>query len=196
VIAGSNDFYCKLNKIFEAAKRNAPSIIFIDDADVIFEGENKDGMYRYLLTMLDGLESASAARICVMLTAMNVSSLPAALVRSGRIELWLETRLPDVEARQMILNERIAHLPAPLNSADTASLARLSGRLTGADLKAVVEDAKLLYAHDWLLGNRARPVEEYFLEAIATIRSNRRKYARRKPEVTEGPQVGFCASEG
>ena len=57
--------------LFEAAKRNAPSIIFIDDADVIFEGDYKAGIYRYLLTMLDGLESASAARICVMMTAMK-----------------------------------------------------------------------------------------------------------------------------
>jgi ATP-dependent 26S proteasome regulatory subunit len=64
--------------------------------------------------MLDGLESVSAERICVMMTAMEVSSLPAALVRSGRIELWLETRLPDEAARRTIFSERVAALPAPL----------------------------------------------------------------------------------
>ncbi len=195
VIAGSTDFYCKVHKIFEAAKRNAPSIIFIDDADVIFEGENKHGLYRYLLTMLDGLEGASAERICVMMTAMNVASLPAALVRSGRIELWLETRLPDEAARRVIFRERLAKLPEPLNSADAATLARASGRLTGADLKSVVEDAKLLYAHECVSGNCRRRVEEYFLEAIATIRANRRNYARRKPESPGAVKVGFCAEE-
>jgi SpoVK/Ycf46/Vps4 family AAA+-type ATPase len=192
VIAGSREFYCKIEKVFEAAKRNAPSIIFIDDADVIFEGENKDGLYRYLLTMLDGLEAASAERVCVMMTAMNVSSLPAALVRSGRIELWLETRLPDEAARGTILSEKIAGLPAPLHLADTTKLARATGRLTGADLKSVIEDAKLLYAYEWANGGAARPVEEYFLEAIATIRSNRRKYARKRAvEKSEEVTVGF-----
>ena len=196
VIAGSRDFYCQLNKVFEAAKRNSPSIIFIDDADVIFEGENKDGLYRYLLTMLDGLESASSERVCVMMTAMEVSSLPAALVRSGRIELWLETRLPDERARHTILSEKIAALPVPLNSADTLRLARGSNRLTGADLKAAIEDAKLLYAHDWARGAGTRPVEEYFLEAIATIRTNRRNYARRKrAEQPEAVKVGFCLED-
>lgn len=194
VIAGSRDFYCKIEKIFDSAKRNAPSIIFIDDADVIFEGENKDGLYRYLLTMLDGLEGASAERVCVMMTAMNVSSLPAALVRSGRIELWLETRLPDAKARRTIFSEKLAHLPTPLNSADAEILARSSAGLTGADLKSAVEDAKLLYAHEWAQASATRRVDEYFLEAITTIQKNRRNYARRKPaDRLEVTRVGFCA---
>src|SRR5207248_6172716 len=102
LVSGTGDFYCKIQEIFEAAKQNAPSVVFIDDTDVLFEGDEDKGFYRYLLTMLDGLESASAARVCVIMTAMNVSSLPPALVRSGRIELWLETKLPDVEARAAI----------------------------------------------------------------------------------------------
>ena len=69
--------------------QNAPAIIFIDDSDVIFETGQETGLYRYLLTMLDGLESASAGRVCLMMTAMDVGNLPPALVRSGRIELWL-----------------------------------------------------------------------------------------------------------
>ena len=191
LIAGTTNFYCEINKIFEAAKRNAPSIIFIDDADVLFEGDNKAGIYRYLLTMLDGLESVSTERICVMMTAMEVSSLPAALVRSGRIELWLETRLPDEAARRNILCERVAVLPLPLGAVDTDALARASRGLTGADLKAAVEDAKLLYAYEWTHGKDTRPVEDYFLEAIAAIRTNRRNYARRKPAETE-PRPRRC----
>jgi len=196
LIAGTNNFYCEIKKIFRAAKRNAPSIIFIDDADVLFEGENKAGIYRYLLTMLDGLESVSAERICVMLTAMEVSSLPAALVRSGRIELWLETRLPDEAARRNIFAEKVAVLPLPLASVDTDTLARASRGLTGADLKAAVEDAKLLYAYEWKQGKGVQPVEDYFLDAIATIRVNRRNYARRKPaELPGAVKPGFYSED-
>jgi len=114
VIAGSGDFYGKVEEVFEAAKMNAPSVIFIDDADVILQGDKEPGFYRYLLTMLDGLESASAERVCVIMTVMDVSSLPQAILRSGRVELWLETRLPDAEARAAIVREKLLLLPPPI----------------------------------------------------------------------------------
>ncbi len=82
-ISGTRDFYQMIHRVFHEAKENAPSIIFIDDCDVIFEGGQEFGLYRYLLTMLDGLEGKSSTRVCVMLTAMDVGSLPPALVRSG-----------------------------------------------------------------------------------------------------------------
>jgi ATP-dependent 26S proteasome regulatory subunit len=86
-IVGTDNFYARIHRVFEAAKDNSPSVIFIDDADAIFEDGEERGLYRYLLTMLDGLESEGTARVCVMMTAMNLSHLPPALVRSGRVEL-------------------------------------------------------------------------------------------------------------
>ena len=195
VIAGSCDFHDAVSEIFEAAKKNAPAVIFIDDCDVIFE-DNSKGFYRYLLTMLDGLESASAERVCVMITAMAAASLPAALLRSGRIELWLETRLPDEPARREILRTRLAHLPEPLASVDVAMLAAAGANLTGADLKAVVEDGKLAYAHERLSGGSTRAMESYFLDAIEELRENRRRYRRAKPSnLTEPVQLGFRCLE-
>jgi SpoVK/Ycf46/Vps4 family AAA+-type ATPase len=186
VIAGSHDFYSRVREIFDAARRNAPAVVFIDDADVIFEGREDRGLYRYLLTILDGLESTSAERVCVMMTAMNVSSLPHALVRSGRVELWLETRLPGVEARISILEAKFAGLPEEVASANIGKLAAASRGLTPADLNTVVKDGKLLLAHDLSTARPLRPVEDYFLEAIETVRANQVSYAGRKP-------LGFSA---
>jgi hypothetical protein len=101
-ITGTRDFYEKIRNVIEAAKQNSPSIIFIDDSDVIFETGKEQGLYRYLLTLLDGIESDSSGQVCVMMTAMDVGGLPPALIRSGRIELWLETRLPDAMARAQV----------------------------------------------------------------------------------------------
>jgi AAA+ superfamily predicted ATPase len=194
IIAGTYNFYDRVQKIFEAAKRNAPSVVFIDDGDLIFENSEGKGFYRYLLTMLDGLESASAERVCVIITAMEAHSLPAAILRSGRIELWLETRLPDASARAAILAERFAKAPPPLAAADIGAIAEASHGLTGADLRAVVEDGKLLFAHGKVTGEAPRPVEEYFLEAIATVRANRRNYTRRRSaQFMEGREYGFNA---
>jgi transitional endoplasmic reticulum ATPase len=190
VVAGLGNFYVKVEKIFEAAKRNAPSIVFIDDADVIFEN-GEHGFYRYLLTMMDGLESASAQRVCVMITAMDVSVLPPAMLRSGRIELWLETGLPDDQAREAILSERLLDLPLPISAVDIAAVAKASRGLTGADLKAVVEDAKLLFAYDQANGTAELSTVEYFFKAIEKLRTNHRTYGKRKSTTFGGTQFGF-----
>ena len=122
-ISGTDHFYGRVHHVFEEAKRNAPSIIFIDDSDVIFESGEELGLYRYLLTMLDGLESETAGRVCVMMTAMDVSNLPPALVRSGRVELWLQTRLPDSEARANLMRKHLAGLP-PIGVVDLRAWSR------------------------------------------------------------------------
>lgn len=193
MIAGSDDFYKEIDRVFRAAQNNAPAVVFIDDADVIFGGgKEQAGLYRYLLTKLDGIESASAGRICVMMTAMEPSDLPAAILRSGRVELWLETRLPDTAARAEVLRDKLASLPKPLCDVDIDRLAAATKRFTGADLKSVVEDGKLQFAYAQTAGKETRTVEEYFLEAIAKIRQNRKKYQRRKPaQLLEPPVFGF-----
>ncbi len=194
-MAGTRDFYREVDRVFEAAKRNAPAIVFIDDADVIFEDEENRGFYRYLPTILDGLESASTERVCVMMTAMHPGSLPAAMLRSGRVELWLETALPDTEARSAILRDRLAQVPAPIGAADIGRLASASRGLTGADLRSVVDDAKLLFASDRVQGKAPAAAENYFLQAIETVRSNRRKYCTsRPPKLTEPGGFGFGVS--
>jgi ATP-dependent 26S proteasome regulatory subunit len=176
-ISGTMQFYQGIHHVFEAAKQNAPAVIFIDDSDVIFENGQEAGLYRYLLTMLDGLESRSAGRICVMMTAMNVASLPPALVRSGRIELWLETRLPDALGRLEILRAGKTGLPAALSEVDVDSLVTTTEGMTGADLKRLLEDGKLLFAHDRAREKPMRPATEYFLAAARTVRENKDRYA-------------------
>jgi SpoVK/Ycf46/Vps4 family AAA+-type ATPase len=176
-ISGTRDFYNMIHQVFQAAKDNAPSVIFIDDSDVIFESGQEHGLYRYLLTMLDGLESESAGRVCVMMTAMDVGNLPPALVRSGRIELWLEMRLPDDSARAAILAQSLASAPKPLCEANVEPIVQATERFTGADLKRTLEDGKALYAFDRVAGKDIKPVTDYYIAAAQTVRSNKDKYA-------------------
>ncbi|HEX8851050.1 MAG TPA: ATP-binding protein [Gemmatimonadaceae bacterium] len=177
VVAGTPMFFQRVHEVVEAAKQNAPAVIFIDDSDVIFEGGGDAGFYRYLLTMLDGLESESVGRVCVMMTAMDVGSMPPALVRSGRVELWLEMRLPDEAARAAILADRTAALPRAMGKVDVAALAAETEGLSGADLKRLVEDAKLLFAYDVARGVTSGDPMEYLARATAAVRENRQRYA-------------------
>ncbi len=175
-ISGSSNFYHHVHWIFRTAMQNAPAVIFIDDSDVIFESGEELGLYRYLLTMLDGLESESAGRVCVMMTAMDVGNLPPALVRSGRIELWLQTRLPGAEARAEILRGHLAGLPPSVGDADVGRVAGATEGCTGADLKRLAEDAKNLLAYDRVRALPERPLTEYLLTAAETVRANKQRY--------------------
>jgi ATP-dependent 26S proteasome regulatory subunit len=175
-IAGAHDFYGRVHQVFQAAKANAPAVIFIDDADAIFQNNEEQGLYRYLLTMLDGLESEGRTRVCVMMTAMDLGDLPPALVRSGRVEVWLGMRLPDHAARVQILQALMTALPPELAGVDLNALAAATDGLTGADLKRSVEDAKALYAYA-VAHDAPKPVPmKYFTEAIETIRANKELY--------------------
>jgi AAA+ superfamily predicted ATPase len=192
-ISGSQQFYQRIHQVFEGAKQNAPAVIFIDDSDVIFENGKEHGLYRYLLTALDGLESESAGRVCVMMTAMDVGALPPALVRSGRVELWLETRLPDRTARLQILQDLMREVPPPFSEADLDKLADETEELTGADVRRVIEDGKVLFAFARAKKHAPTPITDYFVRAVATVRQNKKRYAdaeariRSRPHVPENP---------
>lgn len=176
-ISGTGDFYSKIEYIFAAAKQNAPAIVFIDDTDVIFEEGGETGLYRYLLTLLDGLESETAGRVCVMMTAMNIHNLPPALVRSGRIELWLEMRLPNEVARTEILQSYLGQIALVLQDADIPQLAAATDGFTGADLKRLIEEGKTLYAYDFVQAQTLKSPTEYFLAAIEGVLTNKQRYA-------------------
>jgi ATP-dependent 26S proteasome regulatory subunit len=112
-----------------------------------------------------------------MLTAKEVGHQPPPLLRSGRVELWLEMRLPDEAARAAILGAHLAGLPAVLGAVDVSRLAAGTAGFTGADLKRLAEDGKLLLARDKARRQPLRPPTDYFLEAIATVSANKRRYA-------------------
>ncbi len=186
-IAGTDQFYWRIRNVFEEARRNAPAIIFIDDCDAIFQSGQELGLYRFLLTMLDGLESESLGRVCVMFTAMNIAGLPPALVRSGRIELWLETALPDAVARQTILERHLAGLRGDIGDADIRQLVEATAGFTGADLGPVINDGKNLMAYDKAQQRACGAPTEYFLTAARAIRGNKDRYvqARHEPQRCE-----------
>jgi transitional endoplasmic reticulum ATPase len=196
-IAGTQGFYERINQVFEAAKDNAPSVIFIDDADAIFEDGEEQGLYRYLLTMIDGLESESAGRVCVMMTAMDVGRLPPALVRSGRVEVWLEMKLPDAEARAQILSDHLKNLPEELRQPDAPQLIAATEGFTGADLKRLVEDGKAIYVYDKAKGAELKPTTDYFMRAVEVVKENKRHYETAQAQALmqpKSPMAGFMSS--
>jgi transitional endoplasmic reticulum ATPase len=162
-------FFSRVTAVVREAKANAPCVLFVDDADVLFGIEHIAGFSRYLLSLLDGVESESAGRVCLMMTAMNASRIPGSIMRSGRVELWLETKLPDRDTRALIL-ERWLDGGLPEEAAlDRTELADLTEGFTPADLRRVVSDARALHAIDVMAETSPRSAQMLLGQAIADL---------------------------
>lgn len=172
-VSGTQDFYSSVFRVFEMAKRNAPAVVFIDDSDVIFEAGEEMGFYRYLLTILDGIESEEAGQLTILLTAMEIGHLPPALIRSGRVELWLEMKYPDPGARRRILEQRIARSIPDAPALDLERIVGTTEGFTGADLRRMVEDAKNLWAYA-VSRNQPGDPSSHFIEAAREISENKK----------------------
>jgi len=131
----------------------------------------------------------------VMMTAMNVASLPAALIRSGRVELWLEMKLPNEEARAQILTRHAAELPEEMRQVDVAALIPATEGFTGADLKRLIEDGKALYAYDKVKCLEMKEPTSYFLKAVEGVRENKQRFAEAESQAMMKPKqssAGFA----
>ena len=167
-------FFGKLEAVIADAKKNAPSVLFIDDADTLFRIEHIAGLSRYLLTLLDGLESLTASHVCVMMTAMDVRPIPEAVLRSGRVELWLETRAPEAPVRARILERWLDNALPQAEQVDFAAIAQETEGFTPADIRRLVSDAKTLYAADVAHKRMPGSASSYLhraVEAIVAMRS-------------------------
>lgn len=166
-------------RLFHAAEQNAPSVVFIDDSDVLFKHADADDsrtLYRHLLSQLDGMHSKGKGDVCVMLTAMDVKDLPPALIRSGRVELWLEVTLPDVKARTEILLSRCGKLLERFPDLNVERIAEATENLTGADLRRLVEDAKNQIAYRLMNDGAAMGVTDEFLKAAKALTKHKDRY--------------------
>jgi ATP-dependent 26S proteasome regulatory subunit len=90
--------------------------------------------------------------------------LPPALLRSGRIELWLEVRLPNEEARADILRQHLSRRPPAIAEVDLPTMVAATEGFTGADLKRLADDGKNLLADDKAPGCPLRDPTDYFLD--------------------------------
>jgi transitional endoplasmic reticulum ATPase len=105
------------------------------------------------------------------------------------VELWLETRLPDREARLQIFRDLMRDAPSALAGADIEKLADETEDLTGADVKRVIEDGKVLFAFARSRNQPSQPITDYFVRAITTVRENKKRYAAAEARVRNRGQI-------
>ncbi|XP_048135805.1 ATP-dependent zinc metalloprotease FTSH 9, chloroplastic isoform X1 [Rhodamnia argentea] len=143
----------RVRDLFARAKKEAPSIIFIDEIDAV--AKSRDGKFRIvsndereqtlnqLLTEMDGFDSSSAV---IVLGATNRSDvLDPALRRPGRFDRVVVVEAPDRTGREAILKVHVSKKELPLGEdVNLTDIASMTTGFTGADLANLVNEAALL----------------------------------------------------
>jgi ATP-dependent metalloprotease len=136
----------RVRALFDAAKKNAPCIVFIDEIDAVGGKRSKwhtgtqDGTLQQLLTELDGFQKNEGI---IVIAATNMpESLDAALIRPGRFDKQVVVPVPDVRGRKEILDLYLSKVKTS-SDVDSERLARATPGLTGADLSQLVNLAAI-----------------------------------------------------
>ncbi|MDQ7976776.1 AAA family ATPase [Paraburkholderia sp. SARCC-3016] len=163
----------KVKHLFELARKNAPTVIFIDEADGLgkrtdtgsgpVEAES-NRIINQLLAELDGFESNEG--VVVVAATNHPDNLDEALRRPGRFDRTVQVRLPDLEDRAQILRFYAAKLKTKPGELDFNQLARLTTGLSPATLSMIVNQAGLVARK---AGER-EVAATHFLEAIKIAR--------------------------
>jgi len=141
----------RVRDLFEQAKKDAPSIIFIDEIDAIGKSRAAGGMMggndereqtlNQLLAEMDGFGTDTPV---IILAATNRPEiLDQALLRPGRFDRQVLVDKPDFEGRVKILKVHVKNVKID-KDVDLEEIARLTAGLAGADLANIVNEAALL----------------------------------------------------
>ena len=144
----------RVRKMFEEAKKRAPSIIFIDELDSVGRvrgaglGGGHDEREQTLNQILAEMDGFAGHEAVIILAATNRPDvLDPALLRPGRFDRHVTLELPDKKARQEILKVHTRKTPLA-GDVDLETVAAGTPGFSGADIKNLVNEAAMLAARE------------------------------------------------
>jgi cell division protease FtsH len=142
----------RVRDLFEKAKKQSPSIVFIDEIDAVGRrrgisgfgsNDEREQTLNQVLVEMDGF---NADHTVVVIAATNRADvLDPALLRPGRFDRQVSVERPDKRGREAILKVHVKGVPLA-SDVDLTTLARATPGMVGADLANLVNEAALLAA--------------------------------------------------
>ncbi len=142
----------RVRDLFEEAKKNAPSIVFIDEIDAVARRrgtglggghDEREQTLNQLLVEMDGFGVNEG--IIVMAATNRVDILDPAILRPGRFDRKVAVGRPDVKGREAILKVHVKGKPLG-EDVDLGQVARTTPGFSGADLENLMNEAAILAA--------------------------------------------------
>jgi cell division protease FtsH len=143
----------RVRDLFSKAKKNAPSIIFIDEIDAVAHkrdarggaGREDEQTLNQILVEMDGFDNDSG--VIVMAATNRVDMLDKALLRPGRFDRHVNVTLPERKDRLEILKVHFKGKPVEEN-VDLDALAKKTAGSSGADLANIANEAAITAARE------------------------------------------------
>ena len=169
-----------IRKLFERARENRPSIVFIDEIDALAGRrgtvEVNDSRVNQLLAEVDGVGGQRG--VFVIGATNRPDQIDPALLRGGRLSRTFVLELPGEEQRLALLELYSATMP--IVGVRLEQLARDTGGLSPADLKALCQEAALT-AMEREHHEAETVIHEDFRQALARLRSSERANRGNRP---------------
>lgn len=144
----------RIRELFKKARSHGKAVIFIDEIDAIGKSRNngqsaggndeRDQTLNALLTEMSGFGESEG--IIVMAATNRLDILDQALLRPGRFDRHIEVSLPDVLAREKILNLHLKN--KPYNDLSIKEIAKKTSSFSGAKLENLVNEAAIIAAKE------------------------------------------------
>ncbi len=143
----------RVRDLFAKAKKNAPSIIFIDEIDAVAHkrdarggaGREDEQTLNQILVEMDGFDNDSG--VIVIAATNRVDMLDKALLRPGRFDRHVNVTLPERKDRLEILNVHFKNKPKEKDVNLDALAAKTAGS-SGADLANIANEAAITAARE------------------------------------------------
>lgn len=161
----------RVRDLFSKAKKNAPSIIFIDEIDAVGRKrgsgmggghDEREQTLNQILVEMDGFEKDTG--VIVLAATNRADVLDPALLRPGRFDRRVEISLPERKDRLEILKVHFKNKPAD-ESVDLNALAKKTAGSAGADLANIANEAAILAAR----ANRQKITNNDLTEAFEKV---------------------------
>ena len=144
----------RVRDLFDQAKKNSPSIVFIDEIDAVGRrrgaglGGGHDEREQTLNQLLVEMDGFGINESVIIIAATNRADiLDPALLRPGRFDRQVYVGRPDVKGRESILRVHAKGKPLA-DEVDLKVVAQTTAGFTGADLANLLNEAALLSARD------------------------------------------------
>src|SRR6056297_580163 len=157
----------RVRDMFNTAKKESPSIIFIDELDSIGRArgtgvggghDEREQTLNQILSEMDGFSSKEA--VVVMAATNRPDVLDSALTRPGRFDRQVTLDMPQKKAREKILAIHTRKIPLDRN-VDLEKIAGMTVGFAGADLKNLANEAALHAGRE----DRERVTQDDFFQA-------------------------------
>lgn len=149
----TKDVVAAVNEVFYRARENRPSMIFMDEVESLApskEARKQSTETRPILQLLIEMDGVRDLRVLALAATHKPQWIDAPLLR--RFDKVVYVPPPDVEARRAIF--RICLGKSPSSTVNYDRLAEVTDGYSGADISAIVKDAKMIAVRDTMEGVR------------------------------------------